>query len=166
MDPVMTALDYLNPFFQIANYTDGEQERKLIDASLDTSQRILNRINERCVCDGISLLLFDLTSYSIRDQEGRETLRVISQNLWIGQGCASFPPLFGHELKITQSSGPHGADAVHGCPKASEGGRRHEGEERPQTARLPLQRYPGGDGRAREVTLPHGRLDLTSMDLH
>jgi hypothetical protein len=166
MDSLMTALDYLNPFFQIANYTDGEQERKLIDASLDTSQRILNRINERCVRNGISLLLFDLTSCSIRDQEGRETLRVISQNLWIGQGSAFFSSLFEHELKITQSSGPHGADAVHGCPKASEGRRRHEGEERPQAAGLPLQRYPGGDGRAREVTLPHGRPNISLMNLH
>jgi hypothetical protein len=51
------------------HYTEPGDEHKAIQKSIATSEKILDHINE-----------------SIRDQEGRETLKRISQNLWIGQG--------------------------------------------------------------------------------
>lgn len=55
---------------QILTHTDAQDdERRSIQKALDISEKLLNNINE-----------------AIRDQEGRETLRMISQNLWIGQG--------------------------------------------------------------------------------
>ncbi|KAJ7041981.1 hypothetical protein C8F04DRAFT_1077868 [Mycena alexandri] len=54
---------------QILNYTEPGEEHKAIQKSIATSEKILDHINE-----------------SIRDQEGHETLKRISQNLWIGQG--------------------------------------------------------------------------------
>ncbi|KAJ7621612.1 hypothetical protein DFH06DRAFT_1233083 [Mycena polygramma] len=54
---------------QILHYTEPGDEHKAIQKSITTSEKILDHINE-----------------SIRDQEGRETLKRISQNLWIGQG--------------------------------------------------------------------------------
>ncbi|KAF7359085.1 Actin cytoskeleton-regulatory complex protein [Mycena sanguinolenta] len=54
---------------QILHYTEPGEEHKAIQKSVTISEKILDHINE-----------------SIRDQEGRETLKRISQNLWIGQG--------------------------------------------------------------------------------
>ncbi|KAJ7590631.1 hypothetical protein C8J56DRAFT_887202 [Mycena floridula] len=54
---------------QILNYTEPGPEQTLIQESLATAEKILDRINE-----------------AIRDQEGYETLKTISQHLWIGQG--------------------------------------------------------------------------------
>ncbi|KAJ7500362.1 hypothetical protein B0H11DRAFT_1908822 [Mycena galericulata] len=54
---------------QILHYTEPGDEANAIQKSIATSEKILDHINE-----------------SIRDQEGRETLKRISQNLWIGQG--------------------------------------------------------------------------------
>ncbi|KAF7323342.1 hypothetical protein HMN09_00115100 [Mycena chlorophos] len=56
---------------QILHYTETSlgEEYKAIEKSVTTAERILSHINE-----------------SIRDLEGRETLKRISQNLWIGQG--------------------------------------------------------------------------------
>lgn len=48
-------------------------ETHQIEKSLDISEKILGHINE-----------------SIREQEGRERLKDISQHLWIGQGCVHF----------------------------------------------------------------------------
>jgi actin cytoskeleton-regulatory complex protein PAN1 len=45
------------------------EERNLIENAVDTAEKILNHINE-----------------TIREQEGTERLRAISQELWIGQG--------------------------------------------------------------------------------
>jgi actin cytoskeleton-regulatory complex protein PAN1 len=45
------------------------QDQDEIQSALNTAQAILNEINE-----------------SIREQEGRERLKEISKNLWIGQG--------------------------------------------------------------------------------
>ncbi|KAJ7215327.1 hypothetical protein B0H12DRAFT_1032603, partial [Mycena haematopus] len=53
----------------ILHYTEPGEEHKAIQKAIGISQKILGHINE-----------------SIRDQEGRETLKRISQNLWIGQG--------------------------------------------------------------------------------
>ncbi|KAF7298359.1 Actin cytoskeleton-regulatory complex protein [Mycena kentingensis (nom. inval.)] len=54
---------------KILNYTEPGEEHKAVKRSITTAERILDHINE-----------------SIRDQEGAETLKRISQNLWIGQG--------------------------------------------------------------------------------
>ncbi|KAF8216277.1 hypothetical protein K438DRAFT_1953239 [Mycena galopus ATCC 62051] len=54
---------------QILHYTEPGDEHKAIQKSVGISEKILDHINE-----------------SIRDQEGRETLKRISENLWIGQG--------------------------------------------------------------------------------
>lgn len=51
------------------HYTETGEERHTIELAITTSEHLLNHINE-----------------AIRDQEGRETLKRISQNLWIGQG--------------------------------------------------------------------------------
>ncbi|KAJ8699192.1 hypothetical protein PTI98_002336 [Pleurotus ostreatus] len=54
---------------QILHHTEAAEERASVQRALDIAESILNQINE-----------------SIRYQEGRETLKRISQNLWIGQG--------------------------------------------------------------------------------
>ncbi|KAI0085934.1 hypothetical protein BDY19DRAFT_963763 [Irpex rosettiformis] len=54
---------------QILHYSEVAEERRLVENALDTSEKILNHINE-----------------TIREQEGRERLRTISKDLWIGQG--------------------------------------------------------------------------------
>jgi actin cytoskeleton-regulatory complex protein PAN1 len=56
-------------YFQILQYTEVAQDRTLIEQSLQVAENILNHINE-----------------SIREQEGRERLRTISKDLWVGQG--------------------------------------------------------------------------------
>ncbi|KAJ3537063.1 hypothetical protein NM688_g6740 [Phlebia brevispora] len=55
--------------FQILHYSEVAEEREQIEAALEVSEKVLRHINE-----------------SIRDQEGKERLRVISRNLWIGEG--------------------------------------------------------------------------------
>ncbi|EKM56122.1 uncharacterized protein PHACADRAFT_209619 [Phanerochaete carnosa HHB-10118-sp] len=54
---------------QILQYSEASDERKRIQASLDIAEKLLSHINE-----------------TIREQEGRERLRQISRNLWIGEG--------------------------------------------------------------------------------
>ncbi|KAF4578312.1 hypothetical protein EYR36_000119 [Pleurotus pulmonarius] len=54
---------------QILHHTEPVEERASVQRALDIAESILNQINE-----------------SIRYQEGRQTLKRISQNLWIGQG--------------------------------------------------------------------------------
>ncbi|EGO21969.1 hypothetical protein SERLADRAFT_417338 [Serpula lacrymans var. lacrymans S7.9] len=54
---------------QILHYTEVAHDRDDITAALRIAEKILNHINE-----------------TIRDQEGFERLKEISQNLWIGQG--------------------------------------------------------------------------------
>lgn len=54
---------------QILHYTEPSSERDQVQKSLFLVEKILEQINE-----------------AIRFQEGRETLKEISQNLWIGQG--------------------------------------------------------------------------------
>lgn len=61
---------------QILQYTEPDQDKELIERALQTAERILNTINE-----------------SIREQEGRDRLKTLSQDLWIGQGCV--PPTLG-----------------------------------------------------------------------
>ncbi|OCH86200.1 hypothetical protein OBBRIDRAFT_797422 [Obba rivulosa] len=54
---------------QILHYTDPSDDRKQVERALKMAERILEHINE-----------------TIREQEGRERLRAISRDLWIGQG--------------------------------------------------------------------------------
>ncbi|KAF8328838.1 Dbl homology domain-containing protein, partial [Cantharellus anzutake] len=54
---------------QISANTQGDEDRKRIDSSIHTIERILDNINER-----------------IREREGQERLASVSKNLWIGQG--------------------------------------------------------------------------------
>ena len=54
---------------QVLHYSEAADERKLVESALDVAEKILNHINE-----------------TIREQEGRERLRMISNNLWIGEG--------------------------------------------------------------------------------
>ncbi|KAJ4490290.1 hypothetical protein J3R30DRAFT_3278216 [Lentinula aciculospora] len=54
---------------QISHYTSAGEEKDSIDRSMEIAEKILDHINE-----------------TIRYQEGQETLKRISQNLWIGQG--------------------------------------------------------------------------------
>lgn len=53
---------------QILHYSEAADERKLIESSLDISEKLLNHINE-----------------TIREQEGYERLRQLS-HIWIGEG--------------------------------------------------------------------------------
>ncbi|KAF8888235.1 hypothetical protein BD779DRAFT_1524285 [Infundibulicybe gibba] len=54
---------------QILSYTDAGDERMMVQNALDISEKILDHINE-----------------TIREQEGRQRLKIISQHLWIGNG--------------------------------------------------------------------------------
>ncbi|KAI0261797.1 hypothetical protein BC834DRAFT_925418 [Gloeopeniophorella convolvens] len=54
---------------QILHYTEPDQDRASTEHALRTAEKILNNINE-----------------AIREQEGRDRLKNLSQDLWIGQG--------------------------------------------------------------------------------
>jgi actin cytoskeleton-regulatory complex protein PAN1 len=54
---------------QILQYTEPDQDRALTERALHTAERLLDTINE-----------------AIREQEGRNKLRILSQDLWIGHG--------------------------------------------------------------------------------
>ncbi|KAH8977407.1 hypothetical protein EDB86DRAFT_3237574 [Lactarius hatsudake] len=54
---------------QIMQYTEPDEDRTLTEHALRTAERILGDINE-----------------AVREQEGRERLKVLSQYLWLGQG--------------------------------------------------------------------------------
>ena len=54
---------------QVLHYSEVAEERAQVEAALDMAEKILHHINE-----------------SIREQEGKERLRNISRNLWIGEG--------------------------------------------------------------------------------
>lgn len=55
---------------QIIQYTEPDEDRTLTERALRTAERILGEINE-----------------AVREQEGRERLKALSQYLWLGQGC-------------------------------------------------------------------------------
>ncbi|TCD66409.1 hypothetical protein EIP91_001400 [Steccherinum ochraceum] len=54
---------------QILHYTESSEDRRCIERALEMAEKVLNHINE-----------------TIREQEDRERLKVISRDLWIGQG--------------------------------------------------------------------------------
>ncbi|CCM04566.1 uncharacterized protein FIBRA_06747 [Fibroporia radiculosa] len=54
---------------QILHYTESTDDRHFIERSLEGAEKILDHINE-----------------SIREVEGRERLKTISKDLWVGQG--------------------------------------------------------------------------------
>lgn len=83
---------------QILQYTEPDQDRALTERALHTAERILDTINE-----------------AIREQECRNRLRLLSQDLWIGHGYAT--PSAGlniHVLtfEILQAAGSDGTDPV------------------------------------------------------
>jgi hypothetical protein len=55
---------------QIMQYTEPDEDRTLTERALRTAERILGDINE-----------------AVREQEGRDRLKALSQYLWLGQGC-------------------------------------------------------------------------------
>jgi hypothetical protein len=64
---------------QILQYTEGGEEQQTIKTSRGIAEKLLDHINE-----------------TIREQEGREKLKMVSENLWIGQGCVNFLPSYRH----------------------------------------------------------------------
>lgn len=54
---------------QVLHYTESSEDRQYIERALEMAEKVLNHINE-----------------TIREQEDRERLKVISRDLWIGQG--------------------------------------------------------------------------------
>jgi len=79
--PVQRITRYPLLIKQILQYTEPDQERELTEYALHTAERILNTINE-----------------AIREQEGRDRLKTLSQDLWIGQGCV--PPSPGLDIHV------------------------------------------------------------------
>jgi RhoGEF domain len=88
---------------QILQYTEPDQDRELTERALHTAERILNTINE-----------------AIREQEGHDRLKALSQDLWIGQGCV--PPTlgFGYIRAYLQSLQAAGSDSADAAPRRQE----------------------------------------------
>jgi actin cytoskeleton-regulatory complex protein PAN1 len=83
---------------QILQYTEPDQDRGVTEHALHTAERILDTINE-----------------AIREQEGHNRLRILSQDLWIGHGyVTSTEELNIHVLtfKILQTVGPDSTNSV------------------------------------------------------
>lgn len=110
---------------QILQYTEPDQDRELTERALHTAERILNTINE-----------------AIREQEGRDRLKTLSQDLWIGQGCV--PPSLGFDIHALtfdsfKAAGSDSANAAPGRPEITERGASHQTQKRAQVAGVPLQ---------------------------
>jgi actin cytoskeleton-regulatory complex protein PAN1 len=71
--PVQRITRYPLLLRQVLNYTEPGQEQTQVKTALDVVEKILEQVNE-----------------AIRDNEGRETLKSISQHLWIGTGYVYF----------------------------------------------------------------------------
>ena len=76
---------------QIMHYTEPDEDRALTERALRTAERILGDINE-----------------AVREQEGRERLKVLSQYLWLGQGCVCLRALESPECSHSHSPSPAG----------------------------------------------------------
>ena len=63
---------------QILQYTELDQDREPTERALYTAERILDTINE-----------------AIREREGRDRLKALSQDLWIGQGHVALAEVLG-----------------------------------------------------------------------
>jgi len=74
---------------QIVHYTEPDEDRALSEHALRTAERILGNINE-----------------ALREQQDRERLKVLSRNLWLGQGYVRTPQPWAAVL----SSHPRSAD--------------------------------------------------------
>lgn len=92
---------------QILQYTEPDQDRVLTERALQMAERILDTINE-----------------AIREQEGHDRLKALSQDLWIGQGCV--PPTLGLDihayLRFLQAAGPDSTNAAPRRPEIAERG--------------------------------------------
>ncbi|CDO71918.1 hypothetical protein BN946_scf184940.g65 [Trametes cinnabarina] len=67
--PMQRITRYPLLFKQIIHYTEPDDDRTQIERAREMAEKVLNHINE-----------------TIRDQEGRERLKEVSKDLWIGQG--------------------------------------------------------------------------------
>ncbi|KAI0333129.1 hypothetical protein GY45DRAFT_1320068 [Cubamyces sp. BRFM 1775] len=67
--PMQRITRYPLLFKQIIHYTEPGEDRTQIERAQDMAEKVLNHINE-----------------TIREQEGRERLKEVSKDLWIGQG--------------------------------------------------------------------------------
>ncbi|KAI0628815.1 hypothetical protein C8Q77DRAFT_1281081 [Trametes polyzona] len=67
--PMQRITRYPLLFKQIIHYTDEGDDRSQIESSRQMAEKVLAHINE-----------------TIRDQEGRERLKEVSKDLWVGQG--------------------------------------------------------------------------------
>ncbi|KAI0657182.1 hypothetical protein C8Q70DRAFT_1005943 [Cubamyces menziesii] len=67
--PMQRITRYPLLFKQIIHYTEPGDDRTQIERAQDMAEKVLNHINE-----------------TIREQEGRERLKEVSKDLWVGQG--------------------------------------------------------------------------------
>lgn len=85
---------------QIIQYTEPDEDRTLTERALRTAEHILGDINE-----------------AVREQEGRERLRELSQDLWLGQGYVSTTLsalTLTYSNRAPQEAGPHCANPILG----------------------------------------------------
>jgi GAF domain-containing protein len=93
---------------QILQYTEPDQDRELTERALHTAERILNTINE-----------------AIREQEGHDRLKALSQDLWIGQGYVPPTQGFGYiRAYYLQSLQAAGSDSADAAPRRQETAKR------------------------------------------
>lgn len=93
--PVQRITRYPLLIKQILQYTEPDQDRELTERALHTAERILNTINE-----------------AIREQEGRDRLKTLSQDLWIGQGCVPLSLGLDNHALTFDSSKAVGSDSA------------------------------------------------------
>ena len=121
------------------HHTEESQDREDLELSLGVAESLLGHINE-----------------SIREQEGRERLKTISQDLWVGQGYG-VPTLLGLiGLMGLKPTGSHRTYPEHGTKETSERGNSDQGQEWKTASSVPLQRCFGPHGRECEITLQDG----------
>ena len=94
---------------------------------------------------------------TIREQEGRERLKEISKDLWVGQGCVSaFLCSYPHRSRLCQTSRFDCAHEIHGFQEVAEGRDPPESEEWTEAARVPVQRHPRAHRGNHKVAVSHG----------
>lgn len=110
---------------QILQYTEPDQDRVLTERALHTAERLLDTINE-----------------AIREQEGRNRLRILSQDLWIGRGYVTptaWSNMHALTFKILQAAGPDSTDSVPRGQEIAERRASEQGQKRTQVTRVPMQ---------------------------
>ncbi len=111
---------------QILQYTEPDQDRELTERALRTAERILDTINE-----------------AIREQEGRDRLKALSQDLWIGQGCVPQTlvlDIHAFTFNFYKTARSDSADAAPRRSEITKRGTSQQSQKRAQVAGVPLQR--------------------------